>query len=799
LNRQLAGHCSALLPSGGAAGRHQLVLPPSQETGEVCSQCDFYRAPDNLQAPAREGVEEKMKTILLRTAFLSLAVFAVCLSLLAQSNSPDVRLSGKLTDLSGYGVGNVKVTAQLENSTSAQVWPTSSGPDGSYLLILPPGRYRIHFQHPSFVPRDFVLDLAAAETRSIDLRLEIQRVSENVVVTANTQPLELDHTSAPVDLIGRQEIDQRQAVSLPDLLSTQTGISLARTGTIGGFTTIFVDGGNSSFTKVLIDGTPVNLPGGDFLFTNLTLDNVDKVELVHGAESALYGSDAMSGVIQIVSHQGSTRIPEVNLFAEGGGFSSARGGAQVSGLLDKFDYSVAGSYFHTEGQGINDAFLNRSFAGNIGYSFSDSNQLRLTVRSNASYAGTPGQALFAAIFPLDPTAFDDERQLSGNLSWTFKTGSHWVHRASGMEARFVDTNGFPDFNFFETAQFNRAGFLEQSTYSFRQGAATAGYQYEVENADPNNLSGLHARRNNQAGFLDARWQPLSRLTLTAGARAEENTNFGTHVVPRVGAIYALRYSQGLLGDTRARISYGQGIEEPTIFESFDADPCNPGNPSLRPQRSRTVNAGIDQFFSADRFRISATFFANEFRDLIDQQQGPPNPICFGGNEKLYFNIDAARARGLNWSGEAHLNHWLVLKGNYSYDNTRVLKAVPTTFPFEQPGNHLLRRPVNSGNLWLNANFHRVNFNLAGYFTGVRTDSDFDSVFNGTTCVSGPCQSRNPGYARFDFATSYNFFRGISVYGRVTNLLDKQYQEAIGFPALGRDFRLGMNYRFTGRN
>jgi vitamin B12 transporter len=730
-----------------------------------------------------------MKTTLLRTAFLFFAVFVARVSLQAQSNSSDAHLSGKLTDLSGNGVGSVKITAQLEGGASAQVWPATSSADGTYLLVVPPGRYHIHFQHPSFVARDFVLDLAAAENRSLDALLEIERVSENVVVTANTQPLEIEHTPAPVDLIGRQEIEQRQAVSLPDLLSTQTGIALARTGTIGGFATIFVDGGNSSFTKVLIDGTPVNLPGGDFIFSNLTLDNADKVEIVHGAESALYGSDAMSGVIQIVSHQGSTRIPEINLFAEGGGFSSARGGAQVSGLLNKFDYSVAGSYFHTDGQGINDAFLNRSFAGNFGYSFSDSNQLRLTVRSTASYAGTPGQALFAAIFPLDPTAFDDERQLSGNLSWTFKTGSHWVHRISGMEARFVDTNGFPDFNFFQIAQFNRAGFFEQSTYSFRQGAVTAGYQYEVENADPNNLSALHARRSNQAGFLDARWQPLSRLTLSAGARAEANSNFGTRVVPRLGAVYALRYSQGFLGDTRVRISYGEGIEEPTIFESFDADPCNPGNPSLRPQRSRTVNAGIDQYFSADRFRISATFFANEFRDLIDQEQGPSNSMCFGGHEMLFFNIDRARARGLNWSGEAHLTHWLVLKGNYSYDDTRVLNAVATAATVEQPGNHLLRRPVNSGNLWLNANFRRINFNLAGYFTGVRTDSDFDGL--GFT--------RNPGYARFDFATSYNFGRGVSFYGRVTNLLDKQYQEAIGFPALGRDYRLGLNYRFSVKN
>ncbi len=724
-----------------------------------------------------------------RLAFLSLAILAVCLSLQAQTNSTEAQLTGKVSDLSGYGVGGVRITAHLESGFNAPVASTTSTPDGAYSLRVPPGRYRIHIQRASFVSRDFVLDLAAAENRALDVRLEIERVSENVVVTANVQPLEIDHTPAPVDLIGRQEIDQRQAVSLPDLLSTQTGIALARTGTIGGFATIFVDGGNSSFTKVLIDGTPVNLPGGDFIFSNLTLDNVDKVEIVHGAESALYGSDAMTGVIQIVSHQGSTRIPEVNLFAEGGGFSSARGGAQVSGLLDKFDYSAAGSYFHSDGQGVNDAFLNRSFAGNFGYSFSDSNQLRLTVRSSVSYAGTPGQVLFAAIFPPDPTAFDDERQLSGNLSWTFKTGSHWVHRISGMEARFLDTNGFPDFNFFETAQFNRAGFLEQSTYSFRQGAVTAGYQYEVENADPNNLSGLHARRNNQAGFLDARWVPVSRLTLSAGARAEDNTNFGTRAVPRVGAVYALRYSQGFLGDTRARVTYGQGIEEPTIFESFDADPCNPGNPSLRPQLSRTVNAGIDQYFSADRFRLSATFFSNEFRDLIDQEVGPPNPICFSGNEMLFFNIDAARARGINWSGEAHLNHWLVLKGNYSYDDTRVLKTVASAPAVEQPGNHLLRRPVNSGNLWLNANYRRLNFNLAGYFTGVRTDSDFDGL--GIT--------HNPGYARFDLATSYNFVRGLSIYGRVTNLLDKQYQEAIGFPALGRDYRVGLNYRFDGRN
>jgi len=747
-----------------------------------------FRAQDNLQTPAREGVGDNMKTVLLRSAFLSLAVLGTGISLQSQNNSEFAHLSGTLTDANGGGIADVQVQARRDGSPSSQTWSAKSSAAGEYSLDLPAGRYRVRFTRSSFASREMVVDLAPGEPHVLSLRLGLAPLSANVVVTANTQPTELAHSPAPVDIIGAQEIEQRQAVFLPDLLSTQTGISLARTGPIGGLSTIFIDGGDSAFTKVLIDGTPVNLPGGDMNFSNLALDNVDKVEIVHGAESALYGSDAMSGVIQIISRRGSTRIPELDLFAEGGAFSSARGGGQFSGLLGKFDYSAAGSYFHTDGQGVNDPFINRGFAGNFGYSFSDSNQLRLTVRSDASFAGTPGQTLLGPAFT-DSTAYDDLRQLSGNLSWNFKTGAHWAHRVSGMEARFLDTAGFPDFSFFETAQFNRAGFLAQSTYSFHRGAVTAGYQYEVENGDPNNLSGLHARRNNQAGFLDARWFPVPRLTLSAGARAEDNASFGTRVVPRVGGVYALRYSSGFWSDTRFKVSYGQGIEEPTMFESFSQDPCNPGNPALHPEQSRTLNVGLDQFLSSNRVRLSIGFFDNEFHNLINQLVGPPNPMCFGGNEMLYFNTDAARARGFNSSGEAHLLGWLTIKGNYSYDDSRVLQTIPSAPPVEQPGNHLIRRPVNSGNAWLNLNFRRVNLNFAGYFTGVRTDSDFDGL--GIT--------RNPGYARFDMATSYDVGKGLFFYARVSNLLDKQYQDAIGFPALGRDYRLGLKYRIGGRN
>jgi len=731
-----------------------------------------------------------------RSAFLALAVLVFSVSLQAQNNSQLAHLFGALTDSSGAGVGEVQIQARSEASPNSQspnsrTWSTKSSSSGEYSLDLPPGRYRVQFTRSSFAFREVTVNLTPGESHTLNLRLDLEPLSSNVVVTSNTQPTELSQTPAPVDMVGSKEIDQRQAVLLPDLLSTQTGITLARTGPIGGLTTVFIDGGNSSFTKVLIDGSPANIPGGDFDFSNITLDNVDKVEIVHGAESALYGTDAMSGVVQIVSHRGTTRVPEIALFTEGGSFASARGGAEVSGLVGRFDYSVAGSYFHTDGQGINDTDLNRGFAGNVGYSFSDTNQVRLTIRSNSSFAGSPGQTLLGPAFT-DPTAFYDLQQLFSNLSWNFQTGKHWSHHFSGSETRYYSISGFPPFGNFPN-QSNRSGGLAQSTYSFRSGAVTGGYQYEAEN-----VAAVHAHRNNQGGFLDARWSPVSRLTLTVGGRAEANTSFGTRVAPRAGAVLALRHSQGFLSDTRLRAAYGQGIEEPTALESFDSDPCSPGNPNLRPQHSRTVNAGLDQYFDSDRVRVSATYFTNAFRDLIIPVPGTQTGCPFGSI--AFLNTDRARARGVTLETTAHLTRWLSLNGNYSHDDTRVLQT-SNSFGFPGPGDHLLRRPVNSGNLWLNAGYRRFNFNVNAYISGARTDSDFDSVFVNGQCVvgSGPCLTRNPGYARFDVATGYSFPRGFSFYGRVSNLLDKQYQETIGFPGLGRDYRLGLNYRFSGRN
>jgi vitamin B12 transporter len=260
---------------------------------------------------------------------------AVCLYLLfaarvfPQSQPADAHIIGHLTDPSAAGVGGVRVTAQLENVADAPVWSATSSTDGAYDLSVPPGRYRVHFSRETFAPRDVTVEVAAGETRTLNFRMELQPLSDQVLVTAQAEPISAQQSPAPSTIVGREEIEQRQAVFVPDLLIYTPGVAFGRTGP-NGTASIFLDGGNSNFTKVLVDGTPINPPGGAVDFSILTTDNLDKVEVVRGAESAIYGTDAVSGVVQFISHRGSTVVPAFSIFSEGGNFSTYRGGGQIS-------------------------------------------------------------------------------------------------------------------------------------------------------------------------------------------------------------------------------------------------------------------------------------------------------------------------------------------------------------------------------------------------------------------------------------------------------------------------------------
>ena len=753
----------------------------------------------------------------------------VCLSCktfsLAQIKSADGAISGTIVDATGGAIGGVVVTA-MSDETRGVAASVTSKVDGNYSLGVPPGRYHVRFARSPFSPVEELVDVGAGESRVLNSRLTLERLSSSVVVTAQAEPTLLEQSTAQVSIISKEEIDARQAVSVTDALLFAPGIAIGRTGAEGGSASVFLNGGNSNFTKVLVDGTPINPPGGAVDFSNLTLDNIDKVEIVRGAESAIYGTDAVSGVIQLFTHRGETRIPEASVFAEGGSFSTARGGAEVGGLLENFDYSAASSYLEADGQGPNDSFINRTLSGNFGYRFSETNQLRLTLRNNTSNAGIPGQTIFE---PPSLHQHYDQRIFSANARWDFSTGTHWHHEISGGEMYTRQHNDNPVQSFFATDpnvfcpqansasvatpefcdftgdsrfEYNRANVTAQSSYVRSNFGATAGYEYEVENAFLSSLNVNHARRNNQAGFLDFRYRPVRRVSLNFGGRAEANANFGTRVVPRVGGSVVARYSSGVIGDTLVRAFYGQGIKEPRFDQTLGDNFGDFGNPSLKPESSKNWSAGIEQKLLNDRVRLSADYFYNSFYNIVSFAFCTTDPTNLTGNScgltipgaspsgfGFFFNTDRALARGISVAGEFKFTPWLNLAGNYTYDDTRVLQAPNAFDPTELPGNHLARRPVNSGSLTLNAQWRRMGVAIGGYFTGVRTDSDF----------LGLGLTRNPGYARFDVAGHYDMGHGVLLYARAQNLFDKQYQDALGYPALGRDARVGVRYTFKGRD
>src|SRR5208282_236074 len=196
--------------------------------------------------------------------FLALLFFVSAIPAFSQSQLPDAHVSGTLTDPSGAGIGGVRVAAQLEGKADTQLWSATSATDGAYHLSLPPGRYVVHFSRDPFAPREFTWDLSSGESRTLDLRLELERLSSSVVVTAEAEPVLRPESTAPTDVITREVIDQRQSVAIPDLL--------------------------------------------------------------------------------LFSHRGTTRIPSVTLFGEGGSYANGHGGGQISGVLGAFDYSGAASY-----------------------------------------------------------------------------------------------------------------------------------------------------------------------------------------------------------------------------------------------------------------------------------------------------------------------------------------------------------------------------------------------------------------------------------------------------------------------
>ncbi|HEV8524188.1 MAG TPA: TonB-dependent receptor, partial [Terriglobales bacterium] len=627
----------------------------------------------------------------------------------------------------------------------------------------------------------------------------------------------IETSGATVAWLDSAALETLQPVTAADVLRFLPGAVEASAGRRGGLGSLFVRGGDSRYNKVIVDGVPINDPGGTFDFGVVPMAHVERVEMVRGAESVLYGSDAMTSVVQLWSATGRTPVPEFRFGAEGGTFGTARGYASLAGARGLFDYNLFAEQDHTGGQGVNDEYDNAAQGGNLGFALSQRASLRLRVRHSNNHSGVQSFWNFNGqpLLPPDSDQFARQRNFLASAELALSTPRRWQHRLTAYEYNHRRLNQdndddrgcdpqaffFLDCFFSDLARINRAGFNYQGEYSPRQWARSVfGYEFEVENGSFDAqfltldfatfqpfLGETHTRglRRNH-GVYAHQILELGRLVVVGGLRFVHNESFGNQVVPRVSLALTVARGGSTFSGTRLRFAYAEGIKAPRFEESFGASgtfPTNP-NPDLQSEETRAFEAGFEQRFFGGRHSLSATYFNNLFRNQIAFRT---DPVTFQGQ---YVNINRSFAHGAEVEWFSRLLSNLTLNAAYVHTSSQILENPLAFGPPFAPGQPLLRRPKHSGVLRLLYAGRRWGGSLAGSFVGRRLDSDF--LFGLV-----PPVDHTAGYARVDLGGWFALNRYATAYVNIENVLNRRYEEVAGYPALKANFRAGMRFRVGG--
>jgi len=706
-----------------------------------------------------------------------------------------------VTDPRSAVVAGAQVALYPANSSQPLRLQNSSAEGTAMFFGLEPGEYRVEVLAPGFAP--YKAAVRVPKQSSVEVQLTVAGPEQTVVVTATRTLVPVEESGAAIDLLDQQALENMQPVAASDAMRFLPGAVVNTAGQRGGLASLFVRGGDSTYNKVIVDGVTINEPGGTFDFGNFPLTEADRLEFLRGAQSTLYGSDAMTSVVQMWTRTGSTRIPELRFGADGGTFGTANGYAALAGARGIFDYNLFGDQFNTSGQGVNDAYSNSLKGANVGVAINKQVSLRIRFRHSNSFTGLPGEWNFNGSVPVppnppDPNEWKQLNNLLGSVELSVTGPSGWQHRFTGFDYNYryqdVNLNGdaarVDDFATHARDHINRAGFEYQGDYSERSWAHTTfGYRFEDENGVVGDLAYLTAtsgfRLNNDAyAQQQIVW---GRLSAIAGARFVHDSKFGNVGVPRVAlTLVALRGGQVFSG-TRFRFSYATGFKEPRLEETFAGLPFSTPNPALKPERTRAFEAGIQQNLLANRYSLTATYFNNLFHDRIDYLTNLSN---FVGQ---YINVDKSFAQGAEVGFQGRLWSKLSLDSGYTYTSTQILAApVCTLANFCDPtifgaGRPLLRRPKHSATTLLSYLGKRWGGDVAGSFVGRRPDNDFLG-FN---------IDHAAGYALVNTGGWFAVNRYMTAYVNVENVLNRRCQEVVGYPALKANFRAGMRFRLGG--
>ena len=608
---------------------------------------------------------------------------------------------------------------------------------------------------------------------------------ENILVSASLLPITSKRSANAITIIGSDQIKNRAVVSVSDLLRDVAGLAVSRSGVQGSQTQIRVRGGEANHLLVLIDGVEVNNPSqnDEFNWGNLVASDIERIEVIRGPQSSMLGSDAMAGVVNIITRSADQPL-STNIFSEIGSFNTQNNGISI-GLKDgAFDMRLGISDLQTDGDNISrsgsekDGYENTNL--NLKSGWRVSNQLNLTLAARQS----DGINEFDADINFD-SLIDDQDDLSKFLSSTKRLKAdyssldgHWQHQLS--IARSTNENAEFNGNIPGTATYSnkdqqrlvssllwgelnhRLSFLvEREEEKFQQRGVINDYGI-FGIYDPNQKRS----RDTDSMALEYRADISDKLTVAASTRYDDNSEFNTGNTSRIEAIYQINDS------LRMRSAYGTAIKNPTFTERFGFYTNFIGNPSLEPEQSSNWELGIDQQFLGGHSSISFTLFNSELENEIDGNF--VDPVTF-----RYTSVNRAglsKRQGMELTTLNQFNDAVSLNFSYTY-----------TDAVESDGNDRyvdeVRRPRHTGSLNLSWQVKdTLHINTNAQYNG----SQIDVVY--------PANVKLADYTLINLSANYKATQNLDIYIRFDNLFDESYEEVFSYQTLGFSANVGIRYK-----
>jgi vitamin B12 transporter len=617
---------------------------------------------------------------------------------------------------------------------------------------------------------------------------EAQVSVEEIVVTATRSPQPLYRVGSSITVIGKEAIEASQAVVVSDLLTQTPGVSFSRNGGVGGTTAIRIRGAETDQTTVLIDGVKLNdpsSPGGGYNFADLLAGDIERIEILRGAQSTLWGSQAIGGVVNIIT-AAPARAFEGSADGEGGSRATGYGRLAAGGAGERLTWRLAGGYYTTDGISSfaggteRDGYQNSMLSGRVGIAVTE--EISVDLRGFYLHSHTQLDGFPPPLYAFADTAeFNKTKQFVGYAGVNFDLLEGRFKNRVAYGYTDIDRDSFNPDQPVTTSTFLSVGrntrWEYQGTLAIAPGwEAVFGAEREkstLRTSAPSEFDPAPAEDRASAattsGYAQVQAELIPDLTLTGGLRYDDHETFGSRVLGQAAAAWSLND-----GDTVLRTSFAQGFKSPTLFQLYS----DFGNLALLPEKADSWDAGIEHHALDGALGVSAIAFYRKTVNQIDFISCPnPNPICNTGTFGFYDNVASARAQGVELAGALSVQD-LVFEANYTLTDTKNTSAGNIN-----RGNDLARRPKHTANASLTYQWpFDVSTGAAVRYVGKAFDNAANSfVLQDFTLV--------------DLRTAWQVNGTVEVYGRIENLFDKAHQTARDYGSVGRGAFAGVRARF----